>query len=659
MTTDVTAQNIDTLFLEQRRYPPPPEFAAQANAQPEIYERGKDLEGFWAGEARQRISWYTPFETTLEWKPPYAKWFLGGKLNASYNCVDRHVEQGRGDKVAYYWEGEPENDRRAITFAELQGEVVRFANVLKGLGIRKGTPVGIYMGMIPELPVAMLACARLGAPFTVVFGGFSAEAVSGRLNDMGCELLITQDEGWRRGSRVPLKANCDAAMELAPDVKRCLVVRRTGGDIAMQAGRDVWLHDAARDASSEPGSCPPEQMDSEDLLYLLYTSGTTAKPKGIVHTTAGYLVGVSTTHHYIFDVKPESVYWCAADIGWVTGHSYIVFGPLCSGTSSVIYEGTPDFPDKDRWWSIIERYKVDILYTAPTAIRTHMKWGPEYAQQHDLSSLRLLGTVGEPINPEAWVWYRDNIGGGRTPVVDTWWQTETGMILITPLPGITTLKPGSATKPFPGVDAAVYDEAGNEVGPGGGGYLVLRKPWPAMLRGIHRDHERYVQTYWSKYKDVYFVGDGARIDEDGDFWLLGRVDDVMNVSAHRISTIEVESALVDHPKVAEAAVCGRKDAQTGQAIVAFVTLKGGDPGSPEMAKELRAHVATKIGKIASPANIVFTPELPKTRSGKIMRRLLRDVAENRPLGDTTTLADATVVDEISRRAQEEAGKDEA
>jgi acetyl-CoA synthetase len=659
MTTDATAQNIDTLFLEQRRYPPPPDFAAEANAHAEIYERGKNLEGFWAGEARRRISWYRPFDTTLEWQPPYAKWFLGGKLNVSYNCVDRHVEQGRGEHVAYHWEGEPENDRRSITFAELQGEVVRFANVLKSLGIRKGAPVGIYMGMIPELPVAMLACARIGAPFTVVFGGFSAEAVSDRLNDMQCELLITQDEGWRRGSRVPLKANCDAAMDQAPTVKRCLVVRRTGGDITMQTGRDIWLHDVAHDASSEPGSCPPEEMDSEDLLYLLYTSGTTAKPKGIVHTTGGYLVGVSTTHHYIFDVKPRSVYWCAADIGWVTGHSYIVFGPLCNATTGVIYEGTPDFPDKGRWWSIVERYGVDILYTAPTAIRTHMKWGPEYAQKHDLSSLRLLGTVGEPINPEAWIWYRDNIGGGRTPVVDTWWQTETGMILITPLPGVTTLKPGSATKPFPGVDAAVYDDAGNEVGPGQGGYLVLRKPWPAMLRGIHRDHERYVQTYWSKYKDVYFVGDGARIDEDGDLWLLGRVDDVMNVSAHRISTIEVESALVDHPKVAEAAVCGRKDAQTGQAIVAFVTLKGGDPGSPEMAKELRDHVAAKIGKIASPANIVFTPELPKTRSGKIMRRLLRDVAENRPLGDTTTLADATVVDEISRRAQEEAGKDEA
>ncbi len=656
MTTELTAQNIDTLFLEQRRYPPPPEFAQQANAQADIYQ--KPLEDFWADEARTRISWFKPFDTVLEWKPPYAKWFLGGKLNVTYNCVDRHVEQGRGAKVAYHWEGEPENDRRDITFAALQHEVVRFANVLKHLGVEKGTPVGVYMGMIPELPIAMLACARIGAPFTVVFGGFSADSLSGRLNDMECRLLITQDEGWRRGSRVPLKANCDAAMESAPGVKHCLVVRRTGGDVTMRDGRDVWYHELSSDASDDPGSCPCEEMESEDLLYLLYTSGTTAKPKGIVHTTAGYLTGVATTHHYIFDVKPDSVYWCAADIGWVTGHSYILFGPLCNGTTGVIYEGTPDFPDKDRWWSIVERYKVDILYTAPTAIRTHMKWGPEYAQKHDLSSLRVLGTVGEPINPEAWIWYRDNIGGGRTPVVDTWWQTETGMILITPLPGVTTLKPGSATRPFPGVDAAVYDEAGKEVGPGQGGYLVIRAPWPAMLRGIHHDHDRYVETYWSKYKDVYFVGDGARIDEDGDFWLLGRVDDVMNVSAHRISTIEVESALVDHPKVAEAAVCGRKDPQTGQAIVAFVTLKGGDPGSPEMARELRAHVGRKIGKIAAPANIVFTPELPKTRSGKIMRRLLRDVAENRPLGDTTTLADATVVDEISRRAKEEAGKDE-
>ena len=475
---------------------------------------------------------------------------------------------------------------------------------------------------------------------------------------MECELLITQNEGVRKGIPVPLKKNADAALEIAPKVKKPVVLRRTATDTAMKDGRDVWWQDLVKDASADPASCPCEEMDAEDLLYLLYTSGTTAKPKGIVHTTAGYLVGTSTTHHYIFDVKPNSVYWCAADIGWVTGHSYIVYGPLCNGTTGIIYEGVPDFPDKDRWWSIIERYKVDILYTAPTAIRTHMKWGPEYAKKHDLSSLRLLGSVGEPINPEAWIWYRDNVGGGRTPVVDTWWQTETGMILITPLPGVTTLKPGSATKPFPTVEAAVYNDAGEEVGPGGGGYLVIKRPWPAMLRGIFRDHERYVQTYWSKFKDVYFAGDGARIDEDGDFWLLGRVDDVMNVSAHRISTIEVESALVSHPKVAEAAVAGRSDKQTGQAIVAFVTLKGGAEGSPEMLKELREHVGKKIGKIAAPANIVFTPELPKTRSGKIMRRLLRDVAENRPLGDTTTLADPTVVTEIDRRAKSEAAKEE-
>jgi acetyl-CoA synthetase len=640
------SQAIDTLFLEERRYEPPADFAAQANAQPEIYERGFDE--FWDAEGREVVSWFEPFSELYEWEPPYAKWYLGGKLNVSYNCVDRHVEAGRGDKVAYHWEGEP-GDTRTITYADLQRDVVRFANALKELGATKGTPVGIYLGMVPELPVAMLACTRLGAPHTVVFGGFSADSLSSRMNDMGCEVLVTQDEGWRRGSVVPLKRTADEAMAAAPGVKRCLVVRRTGNEMPMQAGRDLWLDDV------EVGDeCPPEPMDAEDLLFLMYTSGTTAKPKGIAHTTAGYLVGVASTHRYIFDLKPETdVYWCAADIGWITGHSYIVYGPLCNGATSVIYEGTPDFPDRDRWWAIVERYGVTILYTAPTAIRAHMKWGPEHAAKHDLGSLRLLGTVGEPINPEAWVWYREHVGGDRTPVVDTWWQTETGMILITPLPGITTLKPGSATKPFPGVDAAVYDEQGNEVGPGGGGYLVLRRPWPAMLRGIFRDDERYRQTYWSKYEDVYFAGDGARIDQDGDFWLLGRVDDVMNVSGHRISTIEVESALVDHSKVAEAAVCGRTDSLTGQAIVAYVTLKGGEEGSVEMLEELRNHVAQKIGPIAKPANIVFTPELPKTRSGKIMRRLLRDVAENRTLGDTTTLADPTVVEEIKTRATSE------
>jgi acetyl-CoA synthetase len=646
-----TGHAIETMLLEERRYPPPPHFAAQANAKADIYDL--DFEDFWETEGRERLTWFEPFTKLYEWEPPYAKWYLGGKLNACFNCVDRHVEAGNGDRIAYYWEGEPEDDRREITFADLQRETTKLANALKELGVEKGTPVGIYMGMVPETPIAMLACARIGAPHTVVFGGFSADSLSDRLEDMQCEVLITQDEAWRRGTTVPLKQTADQALASAPSVRHAVVLRRTGGDVPMTDGRDVWWHEVATDESEYP--CAP--MDSEDLLYLLYTSGTTAKPKGIAHTTAGYLAGCATTHHYIFDVKPDSVYWCAADVGWVTGHSYIVYGPLANGTTGVMYEGTPDYPDKDRWWAIIERYKVDILYTAPTAIRSHMKWGTEYAARHDLSSLRLLGSVGEPINPEAWVWYHENIGGGRCPVVDTWWQTETGMILITPLPGVTTLKPGSATKPFPGVDAAVFDEQGNEVGPGGGGYLVLRRPWPAMLRGLYKEHDRYVETYWSKYPDVYFAGDGARIDEDADFWLLGRVDDVMNVSGHRISTIEVESALVDHQEVAEAAVASRGDATTGQAIVAFVTLKGGAEGSVEKLEELRAHVATKIGPIAKPANIVFTQELPKTRSGKIMRRLLRDVAENRPLGDTTTLADPAVVDEIRERSITERDED--
>jgi acetyl-CoA synthetase len=640
---------IDTMLLEERRYAPDPEFARRANAQPEIYE--VDWEELWEREGRNRVTWFEAFTSLYEWNPPYAKWYLGGKLNVCFNCVDRHVEAGNGDKFAYFWEGEPEGERRRITFGDLQRDVVRFANALKSLGIGKGTPVGIYMGMVPELPVAMLACARLGAPHTVVFGGFSAESLSDRLNDMECEVLVTQDEGWRAGKKVPLKQNADEALARSPTVKNVVVLQRTGNiEVPFTAGRDNWWHELTNDADGDPGSCPCEPMDSEDLLYLLYTSGTTAKPKGIVHTTGGYLVGVAVTHHYIFDVKPDSVYWCAADVGWVTGHSYIVYGPLCNGTTGVIYEGVPNFPSPERWWEIVERYRVDILYTAPTAIRSHMKWGPEHAEKHDLSSLRLLGTVGEPINPEAWVWYREHVGGDRTPIVDTWWQTETGMIMITPLPGITTTKPGSATKPFPGVEAAVFSESGDEVGPGGGGYLVLERPWPAMLRGIHKDDARFRETYWSKYEDVYFAGDGARIDEDGDFWLLGRVDDVMNISGHRISTIEVESALVDHKKVAEAAVCGRADERTGQAIVAYVTLKGGQEGSVEMLEELRNHVGKKIGPIAKPANIVFTPELPKTRSGKIMRRLLRDVAEERALGDTTTLADPTVVEEIKSRA---------
>ena len=651
MATEGAQSAIEALFLEERRYDPPPDFAAQANAGAELYER--PFEEFWETEGRDRVTWFEPWETLYEWNPPYAGWYLGGKLNVCFNCVDRHVEGGDGAKVAYHWEGEPDGERRTLSFADLQREVVRFANALRELGVRKGTPVGIYMGMVPELPIAMLACARLGAPHTVVFGGFSAESLADRLEDMGCEILVTQDAGWRKGAEVPLKRNADEAAARSPKVASVVVLRRVGSDVEWVDGRDRWWHDVVAEASDDPASCPCEPMDAEDLLYLLYTSGTTAKPKGIAHTTAGYLVGVAATHHYIFDPKPDSVYWCAADVGWVTGHSYIVYGPLCNGTTGVLYEGTPDFPDKDRWWAVVERYRVDILYTAPTAIRAHMKWGTEYAERHDLSSLRLLGSVGEPINPEAWMWYREHIGGDRTPVVDTWWQTETGMIMISPLPGVTTTKPGSATRPFPGVDAAVLNEAGEEVGPGGAGYLVLRRPWPAMLRGIYRDPERYTETYWSRFPGLYFTGDGARVDEDGDFWLMGRVDDVMNVSGHRISTIEVESALVDHTSVAEAAVCGRADEHTGQAIVAFVSLKGGAEGSLEMLEELRDHVATKIGKIARPATIVFTPELPKTRSGKIMRRLLRDVADDRELGDTTTLADPTVVNAIRERAVSE------
>src|ERR671939_571136 len=572
-TTQSGGQAIETMLLEERRYEPPEDFTSQANAQPDIYER--DWEEFWETEGRERVSWFEPFSKLYEWEPPYAKWYLGGKLNACYNCVDRHVEAGRGDKVAFYWEGEPVDQKRTITFKELQAEVVRFANGLKKLGIKKGTPVGIYMGMVPELPVAMLACTRLGAPHTVVFGGFSADSLSGRLNDMECELLITQDEGWRNGATVPLKKNADEALADSPTVKRAIVLRRTGGDVGFEEGRDVWWPDVVEGESDDPETCPCEPMDSEDLLYLLYTSGTTAKPKGIVHTTAGYLVGVATTHRYIFDVKPDTVYWCAADIGWVTGHSYIVYGPLCNGTTGVIYEGTPDFPDKVRWWEIIEQYKVDILYTAPTAIRSHMKWGHEHADKHDLSSLRLLGSVGEPINPEAWVWYREHIGGDRTPVVDTWWQTETGMIVITPLPGITELKPGSATLPFPGVDADVVNEQGESVPLGGGGYLVLRRPWPAMARTIWGDPERYVNTYWSRFEGMYFTGDGAKRDEDGYFWLLGRVDDVLNVSGHRIGTMEVESALVSHPAVAEEAVIGISHEVKGQALAAFVTPRQG------------------------------------------------------------------------------------
>ncbi len=650
-------QAIETLFEEDRRYPPPPEFAEQANAKAGIYD--VPFEEFWEREGRERVTWFEPFTSLLEWELPYARWYGGGKINVAYNCLDRHVEAGLGERVAYYYEGEPVDEQASITYQQLLDEVVRAANGLKALGVGKGTPVGIYMGMGPGLPVAMLACARLGAPHTVVFGGFSAEALADRLNDMRCEVLLTQDESYRRGTIVPLKRNADAALESCPGVRSVVVGQRTRGDVPMTTGRDVTWNELVEGQSTDPASCPCEPMDPEDLLYLLYTSGTTAKPKGIAHTTAGYLVGVAATHHYIFDLKPErDVYWCAADIGWVTGHSYIVYGPLCNGATSVLYEGTPDFPDKARWWDIVERYKVTILYTAPTAIRAHMKWGPEHAATHDLSSLRLLGTVGEPINPEAWMWYREHIGLERTPIVDTWWQTETGMILITPLPGVTTTKPGSATKPFPGIDAGVVDDLGNEVGPGGGGYLVLRRPWPAMTRGIFGDDARFRATYWERFPGMYFAGDGARIDEDGDFWLLGRVDDVMNISGHRISTTEVESALVDNPKVAEAAVVGAKDDMTGQAIVAFVTVKGNTEMTDQLGEELRDHVATKIGKISRPKTIVFTDDLPKTRSGKIMRRLLRDIAEGRELGDVTTLRDPDVMNQLQGKISEHQKQEE-
>ncbi len=641
-------QAIEALFEERRTFPPSEAFAAQANAKPDIYATADaDYLAYWASWAR-KLEWMKPFTKTLEWNEPFAKWFYDGELNASVNCLDRHVRAGGGEKIAYYYEGEP-GDRRTITYGELLDEVCRFANGLRKLGIKKGDRVAIYMPMILELPIAMLACARIGAAHSVIFGGFSPDAIVDRVNDAECVALITADWGRRRGNTVPLKRNCDIAMEQTPSIKHCIVARRVGDEVFMHEGRDYWWDEVV---AGQPTTCEPERMNAEDLLFLLYTSGTTAKPKGIKHTTAGYLTHVTATHHLVFDHKPESdVYWCAADIGWVTGHSYIVYGPLANGATSVIYEGTPDYPDKDRLWEIVERYKVTILYTAPTAIRTFMKWGTEYPAKHDLSTLRVLGSVGEPINPEAWMWYREWIGGNRTPVVDTWWQTETGGIMISPLPGVTTTLPGSATHPLPGVYADIVNEKGESVPLGGGGFIVLKKPWPGMLRGIWGDDERYTQTYWSKFSHMYLAGDGCRRDTDGNFWFMGRIDDVMNVSGHRISTTEVESALVDHPKVAEAAVCGKVDDTTGQAIYAFVSLKGGESGTPEFADELRDHVAEKLGKFTRPKYITFTQELPKTRSGKIMRRLLRDIAEGRTLGDTTTLADSTIVHELQERAK--------
>ena len=637
-------QNIAALLSEERVFEPSEEFRSRAVVQDRtVYESAEaDHEAFWAEQA-DRLGWVKRWDTVMTWTPPWVRWFEGGQLNASYNCLDRHVEAGGGDKVAYYWEGEP-GEERAITYRELLDEVSRFANALKELGVRRGDRVAIYLGMVPELPVAMLACARIGAPHSVVFGGFSSESLRDRIIDAGAKVLITADGGYRRGAVVPLKANADDAIKECPTIEHVVTVRRTGGEHSFVEGRDLWYHDLIEDQSTV---CEPEPMDAEDLLYLLYTSGTTGKPKGIVHTTGGYLTQVAATHRMIFDIHEDDVYWCAADIGWVTGHSYIVYGPLANHTTGVIYEGAPDWPDKDRLWQIVEKYRATILYTAPTAIRAFMRWGTEYPEKHDLSSLRLLGSVGEPINPEAWVWYWTYIGGERCPVVDTWWQTETGSILITPLPGITPLKPGSATLPFPGIVADVIDEHGSTVPLGGGGYLVLKRPWPSIARTIWGDPDRYVETYFSKYgPETYVAGDGAKRDEEGYFWLLGRIDDVMNVAGHRLSTYEIESALVDNPKVAEAAVVSRPDDLVGEAIVAFVTLKSGYEGDDAVAGELRDHVSKKIGKIARPHGIIFTADLPKTRSGKIMRRLLRDVARGRPLGDVTTLANAEIVEQI-------------
>lgn len=646
-------KNIEGLLQEQRVFSPPPEFVRQANVKDEsVYtEAARDREGFWARQA-ERLDWFRRWDKVLEWKPPFAKWFVGGKLNVTYNCVDRHLSTWRRNKAALIWEGE-NGEERVLTYRDLYREVCRFANVLKSLGVKKGDRVTIYLPMIPEAAIAMLACARIGAPHSVVFGGFSAEALRDRINDAQSKVVITADGGFRRGNIVPLKQNADTAAAEAPCVEKMIVVRRVGErtSITMKPGRDLWWHEVMEKA---PLECPPEEMDSEDMLYILYTSGTTGKPKGVVHTTGGYLTQVAATTYMVFDLKEEDVYWCTADIGWVTGHSYVVYGPLALGGTSVMFEGTPDYPERDRFWAIVEKYGITILYTAPTAIRTFMRWGTEWPQRHDLSSLRLLGTVGEPINPEAWMWYHHHIGGGRCPIVDTWWQTETGAHLITSLPGVVPTKPGSATRPFPGVDAEVVDAQGNPVPPGQGGYLVIKSPWPSMLRTIFGDPDRYVAQYWSRFPGVYFTGDGARKDEDGYFWLLGRIDDVINVSGHRIGTMEVESALVDHPAVAEAAVIGKPHEIKGQAIAAFVTLKEGYEGTAALIAELREHVAKKIGAIAKPDDIFFTAELPKTRSGKIMRRLLRDIAEGRALGDTTTLADPAVIEKLKREYAEEA-----
>ncbi len=652
MADNSTPDTIDALGWENRKFPPSAEFKKNALVVgTQLYdEANSDYESFWARQASELVTWAKPFEDICEWNLPYSKWFLGGQLNVSYNCLDRHVLAGKGDRVAFYFEGEP-GDSRTITYSELLDEVQRFANALRGLGVEKGDRVNIYMPMIPEAAVAMLACARIGAVHSVVFGGFSAQALADRINDAEAKVLITADGGWRRGEVFSLKPQADEAVANTTTITNVIVVQRGNNPVDMTPGRDHWYHDLI--AAADP-VCPAEPMDSEQLLFLLYTSGTTGKPKGIMHTTGGYLTHVTYTHKYVFDLHPDTdIFWCTADVGWITGHSYVVYGPLSNGATQVMYEGVPNFPANDRMWQIIEKYKVTIFYTAPTAIRTFMKWGVEEPAKHDLTSLRLLGSVGEPINPEAWMWYHEHIGNENCPIVDTWWQTETGGIMISPLPGATTTKPGSATFPLPGISAELLDDEGKPV-THGGGYLTLTHPWPGMLRGIWRDPDRYQDAYWNRFKGSYFAGDGAKLDDDGYLWLLGRVDDVMNISGHRISTTEVESALVSHPAVAEAAVVGANDAITGQAIIAYVTLVEGSEVDEQV---LRNHVAVEIGAIAKPKTIYFTPDLPKTRSGKIMRRLLRDVAEGRNLGDTTTLADANVVNELQKRAAEAPSED--
>jgi acetyl-CoA synthetase len=641
-------QALENLLREDRTFEPSEDFTAQANAKPGIHEEAAaDFKAFWQKEALDRITWFKePAEVLDDSDSPFYKWFKDGELNLSYNCLDRHLVD-HGDQVAYHWVGEP-GDTRTLTYDDLAKEVNEFANGLKSLGLEKGDRVAIYMGMIPELPIAMLACARLGLVHSVVFGGFSADALSSRILDADARIVITQDGAWRGGNVVPLKENTDEALGSTPGIEHAIVVKRTDHGVEMKEDRDIWWHELVEGQSEE---CEPEVLNAEDPLYILYTSGTTGKPKGIVHTQGGYLTGISTTHSYVFDIKPDDdVYWCAADIGWVTGHSYIVYGPLANRTTGVMYEGAPNYPEFDRLWQIIDDYGVTIFYTAPTAIRAFMKWGDEHVDKHELSTLRVIGTVGEPINPEAWMWYHEHVGRGNCPIVDTWWQTETGAIMITPLPGITATKPGSATKPFPGISADVVDEDGKSVPLGGGGYLMITEPWPSMARTIYGDDERFVDTYWSRYQGKYFPGDGCKRDEDGYFWLLGRVDDIMLVSGHNISTTEVESALVSHIAVAEAAVVGRADSVTGQAIAAFVTLRSTTVGDESLIEELRDHVAHSIGPIAKPRSIVFTGDLPKTRSGKIMRRLLKDISEHRQLGDVTTLANADIVAEITEKA---------